>query len=62
MTGLRLNSVKKLVRYLKGTKEIGIFYLAKVGDKSSGFNLVGYIDVAFADCVDSRKSAGGYLF
>ena len=52
----------KLVRYLKYTRNMGIFYPAtKLGEKPK-FDLVGYVDAAFEDCVNTRKSTSGYLF
>jgi hypothetical protein len=58
-----MHSVIKLVRYLKGTMAKGIFYPSgnKTG-QSIMLDLVGFIDSAYADCVVSRKSTGGYLF
>jgi hypothetical protein len=53
-----MQSVYSLARYLKGTSTQGIFYPAQ----QSKINLIGYVDAAFADCKESRKSTSGYLF
>lgn len=43
-------SVMNLARYLKGTRELGLFYpRLQKGDKPS-LNLCGYVDASFADC------------
>ena len=57
-----MNSVFKVARYLKGTRCLGIFYPRRQGDAPIVAELVGYVDAAFADCLESRKSTGGYLF
>ena len=53
--------VIKLVRYLKGTRKLGIFYPIRTDEKSE-IEVVGYVDSAFADCLESRKSTSGYIF
>ena len=54
-------AVLKLVRYLKSTKKLGLFYPAlRAGDQVK-VDLLGYVDSAFADCKESRKSTGGYV-
>lgn len=50
-----VNAVKRIIRYLIGTKHIGIQY-------KSGHELVGYSDSDFAGDVESRKSTTGYLY
>jgi len=57
-----MQSVIKLVRYLKGTRSRGLFYPAKQANELPKFELVGYVDAAFADCLVTRKSTSGYLF
>ena len=44
------------MRYLTGTPTYGIVY------KKSGGNLVGYVDAAYGDCKESRRSTAGYVF
>ena len=51
---LHLVAVKKNLRYLKGTPNLGIWY-----PKESGFNLIGYIDSDYAGSVVDRKSTSG---
>lgn len=43
--------VKRILRYVKGTKEYGILYT-----KTSNFKLVGYTDSYWAGSVDDRKN------
>lgn len=50
------SAAKRLLRYLKGTANLGIAY--KRGEDP----LVGYIDADFAGCIDSRRSFTGYAF
>jgi hypothetical protein len=57
-----MQSVMKLVRYLKGTKTKGLFYPAREVDKPVIVDLVGYVDAAHGDCLVTRKSTSGYLF
>ncbi|XP_075102326.1 secreted RxLR effector protein 161-like [Nicotiana tabacum] len=49
--------VKKLLRYLKGTKDYILMYR-----RSKHLEVVGYSDSDFAGCIDTRKSTFGYLF
>ncbi|XP_037494733.1 secreted RxLR effector protein 161-like [Jatropha curcas] len=50
-------ATKKVLRYLQGTTDHILTYR-----KSSHLEVVGYSDLDYADCVDSRKSTFGYLF
>lgn len=50
-------AAKRILRYLKGTTELGIFY--KKGDNS---NLVAYTDSDFAGDLDDRRSTSGFVF
>eukprot|EP00253_Pinus_taeda_P017290 PITA_17290 len=50
-------AVKRILRYVKGTKRFGILY--NVSDHS---DLVGYTDSDWAGSVDDRKSTSGYVF
>ena len=49
-----LTAVKRILRYLKGTVNLGLWY-----PKNSGFGLVGYSDSDFAGCRMDRKSTSG---
>ncbi|CAH9101308.1 unnamed protein product [Cuscuta epithymum] len=49
-----LNAVGRILRYLKGTVNLGLWY-----PKESGFYLVGYSDADFAGCKLDRKSTSG---
>ena len=51
------NGVKHILRYIKGTKELGLFY--KVGEYS---NIKGYVDACYLSDPHKRKSQIGYLF
>ena len=49
-----LMAVKRIFKYLKGTPNLGLWYL-----KGTGFELVGYSDSDYAGCRIHRKSATG---
>ncbi|GJR91755.1 ribonuclease H-like domain-containing protein [Tanacetum coccineum] len=49
-----LTTGKRILRYLKGTPTIGLYY-----PKCSGFDLKGYSDSDYADCNIDRKSTSG---
>ncbi|XP_074323956.1 secreted RxLR effector protein 161-like [Apium graveolens] len=46
--------VKRIMRYLKGTQSLGLWYT-----RESNFSLVGYSDADFAGCKIDRKSTSG---
>ncbi|XP_075099222.1 secreted RxLR effector protein 161-like [Nicotiana tabacum] len=50
-------AAKKILRYLKGTKDYMLMYR-----RSKHLEVVGYLDSDFAGCIDTRKSMFGYLF
>ena len=50
-------AAKKVLRYLKGTKDYMLIYR-----RTDNLEVVGYSDSDFAGCVDSRKSTSGYVF
>lgn len=60
-TGTHLHWVRTLLRYLKGTRDLGIMYdgLA-VEDKQNPVS--GSSDASFADCIETSKSTSGYVF
>jgi len=49
--------VKKVLRYLQGTKEYMLTY-----KRTENLEVVGYSDADFAGCVDTNKSTSGYVF
>lgn len=49
--------VKKVLRYVQGTKEYMLTYR-----KSSQLKVIGYSDLDFVGCIDSTKSTFGYIF
>ena len=49
--------IKKVMRYLQGTKDYMLMYKQK-----DNLDLVGYSDANFVGCVDSRKSTSRYIF
>ena len=51
---IHLVAVKRILRYLKGTPNLGIWY-----PRESGFNLLGYTDSDYAGSVVDRKSTSG---
>ncbi|XP_040942342.1 secreted RxLR effector protein 161-like [Gossypium hirsutum] len=50
-------AAKKVLRYLKGTKDYMFTY-----KRSDNLKVIVYFDLDFADCVDSRKSTSSYIF
>lgn len=48
---------KRVLRYLKGTFDYGVFY-----GRSSNTNLLGYTDSDYARDMEDRKSTSGYVF
>lgn len=56
-TDVHLQAAKRILRYLKGTADLGIFYKKNVSDE-----LIAYADSDYAGDVDDRKSASGYVF
>ena len=56
-TELHLLAAKRILRYLQGTRNLGIYY--KKGEKS---NLMGYTDSDYAGDQDDGRSTSGYVF
>ncbi|XP_020218798.1 uncharacterized protein LOC109802019 [Cajanus cajan] len=56
-TEIYLLAAKRILRYLQGTREFGLFY--KKGEKS---NLLGFTDSDYVGDQDDRKSTSGFLF
>ncbi len=50
------SALKHVLRYLQGTKNVGICYSKDSGD------IIGYTDADWAGDLDDRKSTSGYLF
>jgi hypothetical protein len=55
-TERHLNEAKRILRYIKGTINLGIWY-----PKDSGFELIAFSDADHAGCLDTRKSTSGGL-
>ncbi|GJY11984.1 hypothetical protein Tco_0381293 [Tanacetum coccineum] len=53
-TEKHLNAVKRIFRYLKGTINMGLWYL-----KDTGMSLTAYSDADHAGCQDTRRSTSG---
>ncbi|XP_047267681.1 uncharacterized mitochondrial protein AtMg00810-like [Capsicum annuum] len=56
-TEIHLLAAKRILRYLQGTKDFGIFY--RKGEK---VDLIGFTDSDYAGDQDGRKSTSGYVF
>jgi hypothetical protein len=54
---IHLQAAKRVLRYLKGTMDLGIFYQKK-GNKE----LLTYTNSDYTGDVDDRKSTSGYVF
>ena len=52
-----LKAVKKVLRYLQGTKDIMLTYRC-----IDTLEVVGFSDSDYASCVDDKKSTSGYIF
>ena len=52
-----LSTIKRILRYLIGTKDFGLWYL-----KNKNFDFVGFSNVDFASCKLNRKSTSGVNF
>jgi len=50
-------ATKKVLRYLQGTKDHMLTYR-----RSDHLEVIGYSDLDFAGCVDTRKSTLGFVF
>ena len=55
--GSHVLAVKKISRYLKGTKEFGLWY-----PKGKDLSLISYIDVDWVGYIDDWQSTNGALF
>jgi len=53
-------AVKHVLRYLKGTQNLGIRYSKQDGHSTQTNLLWGYVDSDWAGCPDTRKSTTGY--
>ncbi|XP_052485200.1 secreted RxLR effector protein 161-like [Gossypium raimondii] len=56
-TERHLLAAKRILRYLQGTNDFGIFY--KKGEKS---NMIGFTDSDYVGDQDDRRSTSGYVF
>ena len=55
-------ALKRLLRYLKGTKDCGLKYDFSVGVRSTKAGVYGFYDASHADCVDTLKSTMAHIF
>lgn len=56
-TKIHVNAVKRILKYIKGTTNYGIFFKSKVN-----LTLCGFSDADYAGDIDSRRSTTGFLF
>jgi hypothetical protein len=52
-----LKAVKMILKYVKGTEDLGLFY-----QKTNIFELAGYVDSDWCGDIDDRKSTSEYAF
>ena len=52
-----LQAVRRILRYIKGTLDLGLFYKSQITCK-----LEGYCDADYAGDYDTRRSTTGYVF
>lgn len=50
------NAAKRVLRYLKGTMDLGIMY------RPSRQQVSGFVDADWGNCIDDRRSCTGYAF
>lgn len=53
-----MQTVKKIIRYLLGTRDYGIVF----GNSGSSVDVFGFTDADYAGCVETRKSRSGVVF
>ncbi|XP_045792030.1 secreted RxLR effector protein 161-like [Trifolium pratense] len=56
-TEIHMAAVKRILRYLKGTANYGLWY-----ERGKGEELVGWSDSDYASDIDDRRSTSGYVF
>jgi len=54
-----MQAAKRVLRYLRGTKDLGLKYTRPAGNLLN--RLCGYVDSDWAGCLDTRKSTTGYV-
>lgn len=54
-TELHVRAVKRIIKYLKGTLNFGLFYFS-----NTVFDVQCYSDADYAGCIDTRRSTIGY--
>jgi hypothetical protein len=54
-----LRAAKRVMRYIQGTKQLGLTYGGDLGESTQ---LVGLVDSDYASDLDSRRSTTGYIF
>jgi hypothetical protein len=52
-----LKAIKRILRYIRGTESLGLFY-----SETNEYKLVGYSDSDWFGDVDDRKSTSRYVF
>lgn len=57
-TILHMNAIKRIIRYIRGTLEVGLVYSKKNGNNI----LTGYSDSDLAGDIEDRRSTGGMVF
>ena len=53
----QLTAIKRIIRYINGTSDYGIWYSRYLNEC-----VVGYSDVDWVECIDDRKSTSGGCF
>ena len=55
-------ALKRIVRYLKESKRLGLKCGPGPNPENSNENLLGYTDALYGDCLDTRRSISAYVF
>ena len=56
-TRIHWEAIKRVLRYIQGTKEIGLKF-----QRTQKFELYGFCDSDWGGCLDTRRSTSGYVF
>ena len=56
-TQLHMKTVKRVMRYIKGTLDYGLWFRSTENPE-----LIGYSDIDWTGSIDDMKSTSGYLF
>ena len=56
-TRIHWEAIKRVLRYIQGTKEMGLKF-----QRTQKFEVYGFCDSDWGGCLDTRRSTSGYVF